>query len=66
MGDDDGGQGEPSAELTVPILIRSGLAERVRPSAANQLTTTAPLGSGQSKKKHLVLISKRKQSAPSD
>jgi hypothetical protein len=65
-GNDDGGQGAPSAELIVPNLIGSGTAAQVRPSAADQLTTAAPLGSGPLKKKHLVLASKRKQPAPSD
>jgi hypothetical protein len=65
-GNDDGGQGAPSAEPTVPHLIGSGTAEQVRPSTADQLTTVAPLGSSHSKKKHLVLASKRKQYAPFD
>jgi hypothetical protein len=65
-GNDDGGQGAPSAEPTVPHLIGSGTAEQVRPSTVDQLTTVAPLGSGHSKKKHLVLASKRKQYAPFD
>jgi hypothetical protein len=39
---------------------------QVRPSATDQPTTAAPLGSGPSKKKCLVLASKRKQPAPSD
>jgi hypothetical protein len=42
------------------------MTERVRPSAVDQFTTAAPLGSGQPKRKHLVLVSKRKQLAPSD
>jgi hypothetical protein len=66
MGNDDGGQGAPSPKPIVPILIGSSLAERVRPSTINQLTTAAPLGSGQPKKKCLVLFSKRKQPTPSD
>jgi hypothetical protein len=66
MSNDNGGQGAPSAEPTIPNLIRSGMAEQVRPSATNQLTTATPLDSGQSKKKHLVLVSKRKQHAPSN
>jgi hypothetical protein len=37
-GDDDGGQGAPSAEPTVPNLIRSSTAAQVRPSTADQLT----------------------------
>jgi hypothetical protein len=65
-GDDDGGQGAPSAELTVPNLIRSGMAAQVLPSAAGQLTTAAPLGSGHPKKKRLALVSKRKYHASSD
>jgi hypothetical protein len=65
-GDDDGGQGAPSAEPTVPHLIGSSTAAQVRPSATDQLTTTARLGNGPPKKKHLVLASKRKQHAPSD
>jgi hypothetical protein len=65
-GNDDGGQGAPSAEPIVPNLIRSGTAVQVHPSAADQLTTAAPLGSGPPKKKCIVLSSKRKQSAPSD
>jgi hypothetical protein len=39
---------------------------QVHPSAADQLTTAAPWGSGPPKKKCLVLSSKRKQHAPSD
>jgi hypothetical protein len=39
---------------------------QVRPSAADQPTTVAPLGSGPSKKKRLVLASKRKQPTPFD
>jgi hypothetical protein len=65
-GNDDGGQGAPSAEPIVPHLIGSGMTTQVHPSAVDQPTTAAPLGSGPSKKKHLVLASKRKQSAPSD
>jgi hypothetical protein len=65
-GNDDGGQGAPSAEPTVPHLIGSGTAAQVCPFATDQLTTTAPLGSGPPKKKHLVFASKRKQHAPSD
>jgi hypothetical protein len=45
-GDDDGGQGAPSAEPTVPNMIGSGMVAQVPPSAANQLTATTPLGSG--------------------
>jgi hypothetical protein len=63
---DDGGQGEPSAELIVPNLIWSGTVAQVRPSATDQLTTAAPLGSGPLKNKCLVLDFKRKQPAPSD
>jgi hypothetical protein len=66
MGDDNGGRGAPSAEPTVPRLIGSGMAVQVLPSAADQLTTAAPLGSGHPKKKRLVLVSKRKQPASSD
>jgi hypothetical protein len=65
-GNDDGGHGAPSAELIVPNLIGSGTMAQVRPSAANQLTTAAPLGSGPPKKKRLVLASKCKQHAPFD
>jgi hypothetical protein len=65
-GDDDGGQGAPSVEPTVPNLIGSGMAEQVHPSTADQLTTAAPLGNTQPKKKRFVLISKRKHHAPSD
>ncbi len=64
--DDDGGQGTPLADSTVPNLIGSDMAAQVLPSAADQLTTTTPLGSGHPKKKCLVLVSKRKQPAPSD
>jgi hypothetical protein len=42
------------------------MAERVYPSVADQFTTAAPLGSDQLKRKHLVLVSKHKQHAPSD
>jgi hypothetical protein len=65
-GNDDGGQGAPLAEPIVPHLIGSGTMTEVRPSVADQPTTAAPLGSGPSKKKCLVLASKRKQPAPSD
>jgi hypothetical protein len=54
-GNDDRGQGAPSAEPIVPHLIGSGTATQVCPSTADQPTTTAP-----SKKKCLVLASKRK------
>jgi hypothetical protein len=64
--DDNGGQGAPSAEPIVPRLTGSGMAAQVLPSVADQLTTFAPLGSGHPKKKHLVLVSKRKQPASSD
>jgi hypothetical protein len=60
MGDDDGGQGAPSAEPTVPNLIRTGMVAQVLPSAADQLMITALLGSGHPKKKYLALVSKRK------
>jgi hypothetical protein len=66
MGNDDGSQGTPLAKPIVPNLIGSGTAAQVHPSAVEQLTTTAPLGSGPPKKKCLVLASKRKQLAPSD
>jgi hypothetical protein len=65
-GNDDGGQGAPLSEPTAPNPIGFGMAAHVHPSATDQLTTAAPLGSGPSKKKHLVLASKRKQPAPSD
>jgi hypothetical protein len=65
-GNDNGGQGAPSADLIVSHLIGSSTATQVRPSVADQPTTAAPLGSGPSKKKHLVLTYKRKQHAPSD
>jgi hypothetical protein len=65
-GNDEGGQGAPSAKAIVPNLIGSGMAAQVRPSGADQLTTAAPLGSGPPKKKRCVLASKRKQPAPSD
>jgi hypothetical protein len=65
-GNDDGGQGAPPSEPTAPSPIESGMAAQARPSAADQLTTAAPLGSGPSKKKRLVLASKRKQPALSD
>jgi hypothetical protein len=65
-GDDDGGQGAPSAEPTVLNLIESGMAAQVLPSATDQLTTAAPLGIDHLKKKCLVLVSKRKQSTSSD
>jgi hypothetical protein len=65
-GDGNGGQGAPSAELTIPNLIGSTMVMQVLPSATNQLMTTAPLGSGHPKKKHLVLVSKRNQLASSD
>jgi hypothetical protein len=65
-GNDDGGQGVPSAESIDPCLIGSGTAMEVHPSVVDQPTIAAPLGSGPSKKKRLVLASKRKQLAPSD
>jgi hypothetical protein len=65
-GDDDGGQGVPSAELTIPDLIGSGMMTQVLHSDADQLTTDAPLGSGHPKKRRLVLVSKRKQHVSSD
>jgi hypothetical protein len=65
-GDDDGGQEAPSAEPTVPDLIGFNMATQVLPSAADQLTIAAPLGSGHPKKRRLVLVSKRKQHASSD
>jgi hypothetical protein len=65
-GDDDGGQGVPSAELTIPDLIGSDMMTQVLHSDADQLTTDAPLGSGHPKKRRLVLVSKRKQPASSD
>jgi hypothetical protein len=65
-GNDNGGQGAPSAKLTVPHQIGSSTTAQVRPSAIDQLTAAAPLGSGPPKKKRLVLASKRKQHAPSD
>jgi hypothetical protein len=37
------------------------MAAQVLPSTADQPTTAAPLGSGHSKKKRLVLVFKRKQ-----
>jgi hypothetical protein len=64
--DDDGGQVAPSAETTVPDLIGSSMAAQVPPSAVNQLTTAAPLGSGHPKKRRLVLVFKRKQSVSSN
>jgi hypothetical protein len=66
MGNYDGGQGAPSAEPIIPHLIGSGTVTQVHPSVADQPTTVAPLGSGPSKKKHLVLASKHKHPAPSD
>jgi hypothetical protein len=66
MGDDDGGQGAPSAEPTAPDLIRSGTAAQVPPSVDDQFMTTAPLVSGHLKKRHLVLVSKHKEPASSD
>jgi hypothetical protein len=65
-GNDDGGQGAPSAEPNVPHLIGSDTVTQVCPSAINQPTTATPLGSGPLKKKCLVLTSNRKQHAPSD
>jgi hypothetical protein len=65
-GDDDGGQEALSAEPTVPDLFGFDMATQVLPSATDQLTIVAPLGSGHPKKRHLVLVSKRKQHASSD
>jgi hypothetical protein len=64
--DDAGGDGANSVETLAPNPIGSSLAGESRPSAADQTTTTAPLGDGQ-KKKHVVLGTKRKQDkAPAD
>jgi hypothetical protein len=60
MGNVDVGQGAPSTELIVPNLTGSDMTAQVHPSAADQLTTAAPLCSGPLKKKCLVLASKRK------
>jgi hypothetical protein len=60
-GNYDGGQRALSAEPTVPNLIGSGMAVQVLPSATDQLMTAAPSGSSHPKKKHLVLVPKRKQ-----
>jgi hypothetical protein len=60
-GDDDGGQGAPSAEPTVPRMIGFSMVAQVLPSVVDQLTTTTPLGSGHLKRKCLVLVSKHKQ-----
>jgi hypothetical protein len=65
-GDDDGGHGAPSTEPTVPNLIRSGMVVQVLPSAVDQLTTVAPLGSDHLTKKCLVLVSMCKQPVSSD
>jgi hypothetical protein len=65
-GADDGGQGAPSADLTVSNLTGSGMAAQILPSVVDKLTTTAPLGNGHPNKKRLVLVSKRKQYASSD
>jgi hypothetical protein len=64
--DDDGGQRAPSAEPIVPNLIGSGMVVQVPPSATDQLTAAAPLGSSHPKKKRLVLVFKHKQPASSD
>jgi hypothetical protein len=65
-GNDDGGQGAYSSESIDPNLTGSGPVVQVCPSAVDQLITAAPLGSGPSRKKRLVLASKRKQPVPSD
>jgi hypothetical protein len=65
-GDDAGGQGATLAESIVSNLTGSGMVERVHPSTTDQFTTAAPLGNGQPKRKRLVLVSKRKQPAPSN
>jgi hypothetical protein len=65
-GNDDGGQAAPSSEPVVSNLTGSGPVAQVHPSVADQLITTAPLGSGPPKKKCLVLASKRKQHVFSD
>jgi hypothetical protein len=65
-GNDDGGQGAPSPEPIVPHLIGSDTTTQVCASTAYQPTTDAPLASDPSKKKRLVLASKRKQPASSD
>jgi hypothetical protein len=64
--DDAGGQGAPSTEPIAPNPIGSSMAEQICPSVADQTTTAIPSGSGQQKKKHVVLASKRKQPASSD
>jgi hypothetical protein len=55
-----------SANPTIPNLIGIGMAAQVLPSAADQPMTATPLGSDHSKKKRLVLVSKRKQHASSN
>jgi hypothetical protein len=59
-GDDVEGEGAPSVETLAPNPSRSSVAEESRPSAADQTTSTAPLGDSQ-KKKCVVLGTKHKQ-----
>jgi hypothetical protein len=65
-GDDDAGQGAPSAEPTISNLIGSSMVVQVLPSVADQLRTAASLGSGHPKKKRLALVSKHKWPTSSD
>jgi hypothetical protein len=59
VGDDAGGNGAPSTETLTPNPIGSSSAGETRPSAADQVVPTAP-SSGDQKKKHIVLETKRK------
>jgi hypothetical protein len=65
-GDDVGGQEVPSTEWIAPNSIGSSMAEHIRPSAADQTTIIVPSGSGQQKRKRVVLVSKCKRSTSSD
>jgi hypothetical protein len=65
VSDDAGGNGAPSAETLPPNLIESSSAGETHPSAVDQVVPTAPSGGGQ-KKKHVVLMTKRKHNKDAD
>jgi hypothetical protein len=65
-GDDARCQGVPSTESIAPNPIGSSMAEQIHPYAVDQTTTIIPTGSGQQKKKCVVLASKIKQPTSSD
>jgi hypothetical protein len=66
VGDDARGNGAPSAETLAPNPIGSSSTRETRPLAVDQAIPTAPSGSGQKKKKCIVLVSKRKHDKAAD